>query len=421
MVKGGAQENTLASAVGIHGRGWESALATGPASGPEGSLEAECRAAGLRMLRVPDLRREISPRRDQAALRQLLALIRKERPHVVHTHTSKAGILGRIAARRVGVPVVVHTPHGHVFHGYGGRLKSRFFVQVERACARLADRLVALTDRELQDHLAARVGRREQWLTIHSGIDFRPFESARDCRADVRAELGLPGHATVLGTVSRLVPIKDPGTLLRALALLGARHPHLHLLMVGDGPLREELINQASALNLNVAIHPIPHSNSTPTPPYSHHPLSRVPATLPNAPTLHLLGLRRDVPRLLSAMDAFVLASLNEGMGRVLVEAMAMELPCVATRVSGIPDVVADGSTGLLVPPRNPHALARAISLLLDDPAGGRLMGCRGRQRAVPGFSVERMVEELEHLYRDLLQARQVPPGLRPRPEKKLS
>src|SRR5262245_2937879 len=116
MVKGGAQENTLATVVGVHGPGWESSLATGPAFGPEGSLEPECLAAGMRLLRVPELVREVSPRQDGKALRQLVRLMRAERPHLVHTHTSKAGILGRIAARRAGVPVVVHTPHGHVFH-----------------------------------------------------------------------------------------------------------------------------------------------------------------------------------------------------------------------------------------------------------------------------------------------------------------
>jgi glycosyltransferase involved in cell wall biosynthesis len=208
MVRGGAQENTLATAAGIHGRGWESSLVIGPAFGPEGSLEPECLAAGMRLLRVSELVREVSPLQDGKALRQLVRLMRRERPHLVHTHTSKAGILGRLAARRAGVPVVVHTPHGHVFHSYEGRLKTQLFVRFERACAPLADRLIALTETERREHLERRVGRPAQWSTVHSGVDFAPFQDCRGMRAAVRAELGMPADAVVLGTVGRLVPIK---------------------------------------------------------------------------------------------------------------------------------------------------------------------------------------------------------------------
>src|SRR3954453_17975951 len=179
MVKGGAQENTLATVIGVHGRGWESSLVTGPGLGPEGSLEPECLAAGVRLLRVPELVRELSPSQDGQALRQLTRLMRKEQPHLVHTHTSKAGILGRIAARRAGVPIVVHTPHGHVFHSYEGRLKTQLFVRLERACAPFAHRLIALTDTERREHLELGIGRPEQWVTVHSGVDFETFEASR--------------------------------------------------------------------------------------------------------------------------------------------------------------------------------------------------------------------------------------------------
>jgi glycosyltransferase involved in cell wall biosynthesis len=355
--------------------------------GPEGSLVPECLAAGVRMLRVSTLIREVSPWQDARALWQLIALMGRERPHLVHTHTSKAGILGRIAARRAGVPVVVHTPHGHVFHSYEGRLKTQLFVRLERACAPLADRLIALTEAERREHLELGVGRPAQWVTVHSGVDFAPFANARPMRHAVRAQLGLPDGAIVLGTVGRLVPIKGQDCLVDAFARLAVRYRDLHLLLVGDGPLRGNLVAQARSLGLRVVDSP-------------------GAAAGPGASgegTVHLLGLRRDVPRLLAAMDLFVLPSLNEGMGRVLVEAMAMELPCVASRVSGIPDVVADGETGVLVPPRHPEALARAIGTMLDDPERVREMGRRGRQKVVPAFSVERMVEKLAELYRELL------------------
>jgi glycosyltransferase involved in cell wall biosynthesis len=396
MVKGGAQKNTLATVASLNGSGWESTLATGPALGPEGSLEPECRAAGVRLLRVPELVREISPRNDLVALRRLVTLLRKERPHIVHTHTSKAGILGRIAARQARVPVVIHTPHGHVFHSYEGRVKTQIFIRAEQACAPLTHRLVALTGSELREHLEVGVGKHGRWTTVHSGVDFGPFEAARGLRETVRAELGLREAAFVLGTVGRLVPVKGQHYLVEAFARLGAAHPGLHLLMVGDGPLRDDLTAQARALGLTVR--PCPEGGQPPAPPPGDRPV------------IHMLGLRHDVPRLLAALDLFVLPSLNEGMGRVLVEAMALELPCVASDVSGIPDVVDDGTTGLLVPPQDSGALARALATLLHDPDRAREMGRAGRRKAVPEFSVERMVEKLADLYTELLQERGVPP-----------
>jgi glycosyltransferase involved in cell wall biosynthesis len=390
MVKGGAQENTLATVAGINGHGWASSLATGPAKGPEGSLELECLAAGMRLLRVRELIREVSPWQDGRALVKLIHLMRNERPHLVHTHTSKAGILGRIAARRAGVPVVVHTPHGHVFHSYEGRLKTQFFVRLERAGTLLADRLIALTETELREHLELGIGHASQWTTVHSGVDFAPFQNCRGTRAAVRAELGLPEDAIVLGTVGRLVPVKGQSVLIDAFARLAMRYARLHLLLVGDGPLRDELAARARSLSLGVR----------------EHDRAAMQAGPSTAAAVHMLGLRQDVPRLLAAMDLFVLPSLNEGMGRVLVEAMAMELPCVASRVSGIPDVAEDRITGLLVPPRDFEALAGAIGRLLERPGLAREMGRRGRQKVVPEFSRERMIEKLEALYCELLAAK---------------
>jgi glycosyltransferase involved in cell wall biosynthesis len=397
MVKGGAQENTLANVARIHGDGWESSLVTGHAGGAEGSLEPECLAAGVRMIRVPDLVRELSPRQDFRALQELKRVIRKERPHLVHTHTSKAGILGRMAAKSCGVPVVVHTPHGHVFHSYESGVKTRFFIRAERWCAPRADYLVALTENERREHLELGIGKPDQWSVVHSGIDFAPFLRAAPERPAVRAELGIPETDPVIGTVGRLVPIKGQQYLLEAYAALRREHPRLHLVLVGDGELRGELVGQARALGV----------------PVHDHEAARPEAP---APGVHFTGLRRDVPRLLAALDLFALPSLNEGMGRVLVEAMAMELACVASRVSGTPDVVTEGETGLLVPPRDPEALRHALAALLSDPERAREMGRRGRERALAGFSVERMTHLLENLYREALARK----GIAPPPPRKL-
>lgn len=388
MVRGGAQENTLASVRGINGRGIESSLATGPAIGPEGSLEEECLAAGIRMLRVPELTREISPWYDLIAVRRLTALCRKELPHIVHTHTSKAGIIGRIAARRAGVPVVVHTPHGHVFHSYGGRLKTRAFVALEQYAAAYADRLVALTASERREHLELGIGGPDQWSVVHSGIDFRAFEQSLAERERVRHELGIAPKATVIGAVGRLVPVKGHRYLIEAFAKIKSEHPTAELLIVGDGELRQELLTLARSLGLEVRS--------------SWQDEDGVAAGKPifAGGRVHFVGLRRDVHRLLTAMDIFACPSLNEGMGRVLVEAMAMELPCVASRVSGVPDVVRDGQTGVLVPPSDPEALASVLVALANEPERARAMGRCGRRFVVPAMSERVMIEKLHDLYR---------------------
>jgi len=394
MVKGGAQENTLANVLGFSAPGWECSLATGPALGPEGSLEPECLAAGVRMLRIPELVRELSPFQDLRAVQRLIRLCQKERPHIVHTHTSKAGILGRIAARRAGVPIVVHTPHGHVFHSYGSQIKTKVFIGAERHCAPMADRLVALTPNERQEHLELGVGRVADWSIVHSGINFEPFEAGRAERRAARKELGLTDETPVIGTVGRLVPIKGQRYLIDAFARLASQGSRAHLLLVGDGELRDELLDDCYGRGLRVVKH------------YSRELPPKLEVHESWEPTVHFVGLRRDVPRLMSAMDLFTLPSLNEGMGRVLVEAMAMELPCVASRVSGIPDVVLDGETGCLVAPRDPEALANALSMLLADPRRAQAMGRRGRERVVPEFGAGRMLEKLEGIYRELLRAK---------------
>jgi glycosyltransferase involved in cell wall biosynthesis len=384
MVRGGAQENTLANVTRINGDGWNSALATGPALGPEGSLEPECEAAGVRLIQVPHLVREIAPLHDLRALRYLKKVIRMELPHIVHTHTSKAGILGRIAARSCRVPVVIHTPHGHVFHSYENRFKTEAFIRTERWCAARAERLVALTENEKREHLQLRIGAPEQWSVVHSGIDFGPFVRAPEHREAVRAELGIPSDAPLIGTVGRLVPIKGQQYLVEAYARLARRRPDLHLVLVGDGELHRRLVDQARSLNVPVIDHTAGRQK-------------------PGSPGVHFTGLRRDVFRLMSAMDIFALPSLNEGMGRVLAEAMAVGLPCVASRVSGTPDVVEEGVTGLLVTPRDSAALETALEKLLADRNRAFEMGRRGRERALGLFSVERMTQMLENLYRDEL------------------
>ncbi|MDR7608740.1 MAG: glycosyltransferase [Armatimonadota bacterium] len=364
LVVGGAQENTLLTVGGLQARGYEVELAAGPETGSEGVLPVP---EAIVFHRIPTLVREIRPVADLRALWDLYRLMRRGYD-VVHTHTSKAGVLGRIAARLARVPVVVHTPHGHVYHGYGGRVRSRLFAWVERVLARWTDVLVALTESERREHLAEKVGRPEQWRVVPSGVEIERYRKPTSLR---RSDLGLPEPSFVVGCVARLVPVKGIEDAIAATARLVDLTPPVHLVLVGDGPQRGVLQKLAEQLGVRERV--------------------------------HFLGLRRDVPDLLPVFDILVLPSRNEGMGRVLVEAQAAGVPVVAARVGGVPDLVAEGLTGRLVPPGDPAALAAAIRSLAEDGATLTQMRAAARAHVAGYLSAEAMVASLEAVYRPRL------------------
>ncbi len=364
LVVGGAQENTLLTVRELQARGYEVELAAGPETGPEGALPVP---EGIVFHAIPTLVREIRPLADLRALWDLYRLMRRGYD-VVHTHTSKAGVLGRVAARLARVPLRVHTPHGHVYHGYGGKLRSRLFVWVERVLGRWTDVLVALTESERREHLAEKVGRAEQWCVIPSGVEIERYRKPTALR---RSDLGVPDRSFVVGCVARLVPVKGIEDAITATAQLVDRTPPVHLVLVGDGPQRAACQKLAGQLGLQERV--------------------------------HFLGLRRDVPDLLPLFDLLVLPSRNEGMGRVLVEAQAAGVPVVATRVGGVPDLVSEGETGRLVPPGDPAALAAAIRSLAGDRATVARMRNAARARVAESLSAEAMVASLEAVYRSRL------------------
>jgi glycosyltransferase involved in cell wall biosynthesis len=372
MVRGGAQENTLATVLRVDPTRFRSILVTGPSEGPEGSLMECVEGAGVEVRVIPSLVREVTPAADLAAYGVLRRIMHDERPAIVHTHTSKAGILGRVAARRSNVPIVVHTPHGHVFHDYFGRLKTRAFITAERYCARYADRLVMLTENERREHLAAGIGGPEKFVTIHSGIDFSSLRVTMG-RDAVRAAWGVGPHDRVIGTVGRLVPIKGQAHLIATMPAILARIPHAHLVLVGSGPLERDLRLAAQELGLQARV--------------------------------HFAGFRNDIANCLSAFDLFALPSLNEGMGRVIVEAMAMRLPVVASDVSGIRDLVVSGKNGLLVSASDRSALAEAILSVLCDPVLAACFGEAGYATAVPDYGLDNMITSIETLYDGLLKS----------------
>ncbi len=365
---GGPSLNTIDSVVALDRAGWRTILAAGSV-GAEISVVDQARSRGCRTVLLPALTREVSPARDLLALWQVFRLIRRERVVLVHTHTSKAGFVGRLAAWLAGVPVILHTPHGHIFYGYYGPALTAVFVGLERLAARITDRIVVLTELGTEEHLARGIGRPKQFVVIPSGVDLEALRRKAPPYETARGRLGVDAETCLIVGVGRLVPVKGFQSLVKALSLILSVVPSARLLLVGDGPLHADLVAEAQALGVGNR--------------------------------LEMAGAQLDPAPFLAAADLVVVPSLNEGMGRALVEAMALGLPVVATRVGGIPAVVADGETGSLVPADDPPALARAMAELLKDPGLRQRMGEAGRRRAEQ-FSLAAMESRLLGLYQEL-------------------
>jgi glycosyltransferase involved in cell wall biosynthesis len=322
------------------------------------------------LIKVPALGRELSPQHDVATLTTLVRLMRRERPHIVHTHTAKAGTLGRLAARITGVPIVVHTFHGHVLDGYFSPLKTRIFAGIERALARTTTRLIAVTPTVRDELIAKGVGERDRYRVIRLGLELDRFLTAEEWRGALRQELGLMPGIPLVGIVGRLVPIKAHDVFLEAAARVAARTP-AHFVVVGDGELRTRLEARAAALGLT--------------------------------PRVHFLGWRADLPRIYADLDVVALSSLNEGSPVALIEAMASECAVVSTRVGGVADVVMHGRTGVLVPSRDATALADAILSLLEDADRRREFGRAGRAAVFPAYDMRRLLADIDALYSELI------------------
>lgn len=366
MIVGGAQENTMLSCALIDRERFPSEILTGPQTGSEGELHTECRARSIPFHVESTLVREIHPLKDLMALFKLAAFIRRGRYDVVHTHCSKAGILGRIAAWLARTPVIIHTMHGLPFNPAQSKLAFWANVWIEHLCVRLSDAVAMVAKPDLEETLKLKIGRPEQYLVIRSGIEMEAFRDTPITRAEARARAGVPEDAYVIGCVGRLGHQKAPLDLIAAFERVAAARPDAHLVMVGDGDMRPQVE-------------------------------ARI-ANPPLAGRVHLLGLRRDVPELLRAFDVFALASLYEGMPRVFPQAMAARLPIVATRVDGAIEAIEPGVNGWLVDVGDMQAMALRLLELAAGPAHRREMGENGFKR-VEEFSARRMVSQLEVLY----------------------
>jgi glycosyltransferase involved in cell wall biosynthesis len=369
---GGAQENTLYT-VGHLGPPYRAALVAGPG----GILDDEARRIpGVEVVYEPALVRPIRPHLDLQAVARLTRLFRDRRPHLVHTHSSKAGIVGRLAARRARVPVIVHTIHGFGFHVRQPAPLRAFLAAVERAVAPCTTHFIAVSRANLAEGIARGIVPPGRATLIRSGVPLAAFEAAARDPAlknghGLRGELGLPPRAPLVGMIACLKPQKSPLDFVEAAARIGPRAPETRFVLVGDGELRGRVEARARALGLG--------------------------------DRLRLLGWRRDVPRIMAALDVMVLTSLWEGLPRVLPEAIAAGVPIVATAADGTTDILRDGDTGIVCRPRDVEALAAGVLRLLREPGTGRDLARRARA-VLPEFDIDRMVRDQEALYARLLR-----------------
>ena len=375
LIVGGAQENTLLSCEGQHDRGHDVTLVTGPAVGPEGSLMGRAKAYGYRVVEVDEMRRSILPVKDYRTYHRLVRVFRGLKPDVVHTHSSKAGILGRWAADKAKAPVIVHTIHGLAFTASTSRMVNSVYKALERQTAPITTKIVCVADAMAEQSLAAGVGTRGQYVTVYSGMETGPFLDPPRAREAVRADLGLREADVAIGTIARLFHLKGHDDLLHMAPSLCARHPRLKFLWVGDGLLRPAFERRIAEMGLQ--------------------------------DRFVLTGLvpPARIPELANAMDVLVHPSRREGLARALPQGSLAAKPVVTYDVDGNREGVIDGQTGVVVRPFDRDAMARAIDLLLADGELRRSMGAAGRAFALRRFDAGVMVEALDKLYADLAAA----------------
>jgi glycosyltransferase involved in cell wall biosynthesis len=359
---------------GLEERGYETTLVAGQLALGEDSMAFAAEELGVRVVEVPQLHRDLSPIYDPVSVKRLVEVIKEVRPHIVHTHTAKAGAVGRVAAMLAGdarPPVVVHTFHGHVLRGYFGPARTEFFRETERFLARHTTRLVAVGPEVRDELVRLNVAPAAKFSVIRLGIDLEQRAADAGDGSGLRRLYGIPADRFVVGWIGRMTGIKRVPDVLATFRRLLDEGVDATLCLVGDGPERARLERRA-------------------------HQLGIARQTL-------FLGYQRDVAPYLGLFDAFLLTSANEGTPVVAIEALAAGCPVVATRVGGVPDVVRDGIDGFLTDVGDVDALASGLARLAREPELRKTFGDAGRAHVIPRYRVSRLVDDVDALYRELL------------------
>ncbi len=368
LIIGGAQENTILTCRGLAEKGHHVTLVAGPETGPEGSLWSDARAAGCQIITIDALRRAVQPWRDLHARSALRSLFQQDRPDVVHTHSSKAGILARSAAATARIPLIVHTIHGMSFNRTQNAATQWVYRTLERRAARHTNAFIAVADAMIEQAVAAQLAPRARFVTIRSGMETDRFLPDPSTRARVRAEWGMGEHEVVVGTVARLFKHKGYEEILAAMPQIAAA-ADLRFVWIGDGADRPQYEAAVQRLGLRDRV--------------------RLLGLLPPAA----------VAEALNGFDLLVHASRWEGLPRAVVQALLTEVPVVSFDNDGAPEVVIPGQTGRLVPYGDTQGLAFAIAQLAADPAERRRLGRQGRTNCLVTFDWRRMVDQIEALY----------------------
>lgn len=372
---GGAQQNTLFTVAHLDRDRYEAVLI----SGTEGLLVEEARKLkGVRLFLIPELVREIRPLKDLTAFIKMVYILRTMKRHVrgrggaddgeiiVHTHSSKAGILGRWAARLAGVRCIIHTVHGFSFHRFQPSLLRAFYVFLERLTASITRAFILVSRANMEEGLHEKIFTPDKAVLIRSGIDIREYQNVQCNRTAVRESLGITNGAPVVAMISCFKPQKAPLDFIKTARLVIDEHEHVEFLLVGDGALRSQIEELAGRLQI--------------------------------AEKVHLAGWRRDVPQIMNSIDVLVLSSLWEGLPRVLPQAMAAGIPVVASDVNGSREAIHDGVNGFMLQPRDIQGLAGKIVYLLKHPEEARAMGLKGKEM-VGEFDIWKMLEQQDQLY----------------------
>jgi glycosyltransferase involved in cell wall biosynthesis len=379
-VGGPARHVTLLNAA-LAARGHDTLLVHGAIEPGEASLERLVRELNVPAVRCDDLGRSVRAGSDVRALSAIARLISGFRPDIVHTHTAKAGMLGRVGALAYNLTtprrsraVVVHTFHGHVFDGYFSPLASRLIRVTERCLAGISDRIVTISPRQRDDIVQRyRIAGLDKTRVVPLGLDLDPLLALTARSPGMRLDLDIPAGAIVIGYAGRMVQVKDLATLLDGFARAAGAVDGMYLILAGDGPERAELAARSRSLGI--------------------------------AERTRFIGWTDDLPKLYQTIDIFALSSINEGTPVAAIEAMAAKRPVVATSVGGVPDVVAPGETGVLVAPRDPVAFGDALTRLALDPGTRQRMGASARFVAASRYSYQRLADDVERLYQEDLIA----------------
>ena len=351
-------------------------LITGRITEDEGDMTYYARERGVEVTEIAGMSRLLSPLRDLRSFLTLLRIFRRERPKIVHTHTAKAGTVARLAAMAAGVPVIIHTFHGHVLGGlYFSRLKTRFFLAIERRLARATDRLIVLTHAQVREMAEGlRVAPMDRFAVIPLGLNLQPFADVdrAAARSRLRAELGIGEDSPVVGIVGRMVPVKNHPLLFDAMARLKDRmDPVPHLIVVGSGERERALRAYVSDKSLDGVV--------------------------------HWLGWRKDLPQVFPAFDVTALTSFDEGTPVSLIESLASGTPVVSLAVGGVPEILEGGELGRLVESASDNEVADALESVLVSPPSTQDAE-RARRLVLERFSIRRLAEDVERLYADALR-----------------